>query len=242
MQHNPNKDNFQALNKDQLTLNRTEAYTGVLIDDLTTHGTTEPYRMFTSRAEFRLFLRPDNADLRLTEKGYKHGCVSKTRHEKTLTIKQQLEEAKDLLKRLVKPVRIWREQLKLPAVKSNESKTAFEMLGIGNEVITVAALAKIAPELKLENPMFAHRLQIEALYDHALKEQAAEIEEMKADECLVIPRDVDYNSESLSMCLEEREKLAAVQPSTVSCAWFSGRFVCDKSFFTDCCSQQDSWC
>lgn len=222
MQHNPYKHNFQALNKDQLTLNRTEAYTGVLIDDLTTHGTTEPYRMFTSRAEFRLFLRPDNADLRLTEKGYKHGCVSKTRYEQTLTVKQQLEEAKDLLKHSVKPVRVWREQLKLPAVKSNESKTAFEMLGIGNEFITVAALTKIAPELKVENPMLAHRLQIEALYDHALKEQAAEIEEMKADECLVIPRDVDYNSESLSMCLEEREKLAAVQPSTVSCGWFWG--------------------
>lgn len=188
--------------------------------------------MFTSRAEFRLCLRPDNADLRLTEKGYKRGCVSKTRYEKTLTIKQQMEEAKDLLRRLTRPVRIWRERMNLPAVRSNERKTAFEMLGVGNADITVAALAGVAPELEalVDNPVLARRLQIEALYDHALKEQAAEIEEMKADECLVIPRGVDYNSESLSMSLEEREKLAAVQPSTVSNGGSRGAFVCEKGF------------
>lgn len=208
----------KALNKQQITLNRTEAYIGVLIDDLTTHGTTEPYRMFTSRAEFRLSLRPDNADLRLTEKGYKHGCVSKHRYEKTLLIKQKLEEAKTLLNNIAKPAKIWREQLNMPSIKSNEKRNAFEILSSGKETVTFAALSKIIPELKTfaENPELAHRLQIEALYEHALQEQAAEINEMRTEECLVIPRDVDYNSDSLSLSMEDREKLAAVQPATVN--------------------------
>lgn len=190
----------------------------MLIDDLTTHGTTEPYRMFTSRAEFRLCLRPDNADLRLTEKGYKHGCVSKERYEKTLTIKHQLEEAKQLLKQISKPARVWREKLNMQTVRSNEQKNAFEMLGIGSEQVSAEDLAKVVPELKsiFENPGLVHRLRIEALYDKALIDQSAEIEEMKAEEGLVIPRDVDYNSDSLSLSMEEREKLAALQPSTVS--------------------------
>lgn len=201
-----------------MTISRSEAYIGVLIDDLTTHGTTEPYRMFTSRAEFRLCLRPDNADLRLTEKAYKYGCVSKIRYEKTIKIREQLEEGKRLLKQITKPVRLWREEMKMPPVKSCERKSAFEMLGVGNEETTLLGLIKAAPELKflLENPGLVHRLQIEALYDHALMEQAAEIEEMRAEEGFVIPRDVDYNSERLSLSMEEREKLAAIQPPTVS--------------------------
>lgn len=201
-----------------MTLSRTEAYIGVLIDDLTTHGTTEPYRMFTSRAEFRLCLRPDNADLRLTEKGYKYGCVSKTRYENTLTIKRQLEEGKELLKGILKPAHLWRSQMKMPSARSSEKKSAFEMLGIGSEKVTVASLSEAVPEIKFlaDRPAVAHRLQIEALYNHALEEQAAEIEEMRSEECLVIPRDVDYNSDSLSLSMEEREKLAAVQPPTVN--------------------------
>lgn len=201
-----------------MTLSRTEAYIGVLIDDLTTHGTTEPYRMFTSRAEFRLCLRPDNADLRLTEKGFNHGCVSTERHEKTLTLKRRFEEAKMILKGISRNVQVWRKQMKVPPTKNNENKSAFEMLNPNNEGVTIPLLTCAAPELKFlaEHPSLAHRLQIESLYEYALKEQVNEVQEVRSEETLVIPRNVDYNSESLSLSMEEREKLAAIQPSTVN--------------------------
>lgn len=113
---------MQALNKPQLTLSRTESYIGVLIDDLTLQGTIEPYRMFTSRAEFRLLLRPDNADLRLTEKGFNIGCVSEERYLKTVEIKEKLDNGMELLKNITKPAAKWRNLLQLSSTKSNMQK------------------------------------------------------------------------------------------------------------------------
>lgn len=112
-----------ALNKNFLTLKRSDSYIGVMIDDLTTLGTTEPYRMFTSRAEFRLTLRPDNADLRLTNKGYEVGCVSKERHEATEYMRTRLNDGIELLKSRSKPIRLWRKLLNLPPNKNNLQKT-----------------------------------------------------------------------------------------------------------------------
>lgn len=112
-----------ALNKEPLTIGRTDGYIGVLIDDLTTQGTNEPYRMFTSRAEFRLSLRPDNADLRLTEKGYEIGCVSKKRFERTKLVEKKLTEGIDLLKNISKTVCTWRDLLKLVPNKNKNQKT-----------------------------------------------------------------------------------------------------------------------
>lgn len=93
-----------------------------MVDDLTTQGTTEPYRMFTSRAEFRLTLRPDNADQRLTPKGYAVGCVSKERYFKTLEIERQLIDGVKLLKSFHKTVNYWRNHLGLTPSKSNLQK------------------------------------------------------------------------------------------------------------------------
>ena len=109
----------KSLDKSPLIVNRTEAYIGVLIDDLTSMGTNEPYRMFTSRSEFRLTLRPDNADLRLTEKGYKIGLVSKERHEKTLKMKTNLEKSVELLKDMKMRSSQWRSKLNMPEVKTS---------------------------------------------------------------------------------------------------------------------------
>lgn len=90
---------------------------------MTTLGTTEPYRMFTSRAEFRLTLRPDNADQRLTEKGYRVGCVSQERYNKMVTMKQKLHDGLLLLKSISKPVFHWRKELKATPSKSALQKT-----------------------------------------------------------------------------------------------------------------------
>lgn len=108
--------------KQSLTIGRTDGYIGVLVDDLTTLGTTEPYRMFTSRAEFRLSLRPDNADLRLTEKGFQLGLVSAERYDTMMKMKNNLNNVIEILKSIKKSTPRWREIFKLPASKSQHSK------------------------------------------------------------------------------------------------------------------------
>lgn len=210
----------KALGKPPLTISRTEGYIGVLIDDLTTEGTTEPYRMFTSRAEFRLALRPDNADQRLTEKGYLHGCVRKERYDRMIEMRNKIENGKKLLNSFSKTVNQWRNLLKMTSSKSNLQKTAFNMLDINNEEITIDMLAKIIPDfipLTLDHTL-KERLHIEALYEYYVAEQEEEIKEMQREESLIIPQDLNYNCHSLNLSFEEREKLLAVQPQTIAAA------------------------
>ncbi|KAK3083823.1 hypothetical protein FSP39_003719 [Pinctada imbricata] len=105
---------LKSQKKPAFLLDRTESYIGVLIDDLITQGTNEPYRMFTSRAEFRLSLRPDNADVRLTEKGYRSGFVSQHRHQRCIRMKSSVEETIDKLKSMKQSKIVWDRVLNLP--------------------------------------------------------------------------------------------------------------------------------
>lgn len=186
-----------VLGYDPLKITRTDGYVGVLIDDLTTLGTNEPYRMFTSRAEFRLLLRPDNADLRLTAKGYAIGLVSEDRYHRTMTVQRNLQEAVELLKSISKPASKWRELLKLAPTRTTAQKTAFELLTADLDDIQPMDIAAVEPALMkyIQNdPRLALRIKIEAVYDHAIQEQAKDVAEVQREEQLEIPRDIDYLS------------------------------------------------
>jgi len=205
----------------QLTISRTEGYIGVLIDDLTSLGTNEPYRMFTSRAEFRLSLRPDNADMRLTQKGYEFGLVSPHRYKHFQQTEERLLSAIKTLRGLQKHTHYWRQALDLPKAKASVEKTAFDMLGIPADNITVDQLIQLHPNelswLSGERNL-AERLKIEALYSFFVDEQQRDVEDVRREERLSIPADIDYFSKSLSLSNEERQKLTLIQPQTIAAA------------------------
>ena len=186
-----------ALARPPLTVSRTEAYLGVLVDDLTTLGTNEPYRMFTSRAEFRLSLRPDNADLRLTEKGYAMGLVSRERFERTRSIRQRLANASELLRDVKRGSNQWRAAMQLPLAKASVYKSAFEMLAISNDEITTERVCAVEPAVLgwiRDDRELCQRLKIEALYSLSIEDQSREVEEVLRNESLRIPDAIDYLS------------------------------------------------
>lgn len=209
-----------ALNKSPLYLSRTEAYIGVLTDDLTTHGTTEPYRMFTSRAEFRLTLRPDNADLRLTEKGIQIGLVSNDRYTKMLQMRQNLERAIAQLRDITMSYVQWREKLKLAPSKTTQVKSALEIISVVQDNVRFEDLAKVEPSVRwlLDNQQLCERIRIEAVYERMIEVQAKEVQEVQRNEELEIPDAIDYTSKSLSLSFEEMEKLLKIKPQTIAAA------------------------
>lgn len=209
----------KALNKEELTVNRTEGYIGVLIDDLTSLGTNEPYRMFTSRSEFRLYLRPDNADIRLTEKGYKIGLVKEDRYKKFVEMRDNLAKALEILKDWKMGSNQWREKLKMQPSKMSIFRSAFDFLAT-SDLPTVEDVCKQDPSLAwiCENPNLCSRIKIEALYESAIKHQEIEVNEIRRDEALRIPKNIDYLSKSLCLSFEERNKLMSIQPQSIAAA------------------------
>jgi tRNA uridine 5-carboxymethylaminomethyl modification enzyme len=189
---------------------RADGYLGVMIDDLTSRGITEPYRMFTSRAEYRLTLRADNADQRLTGRGIALGCVGAERAGRHAAKMEALNSAKSLAKSLsVTPNEAAKHGLMLN--HDGQRRTAFEMLAYPE--VEWANVTSIWPQLNAIDPRIAVHLEIDAKYDVYLARQAADVQAFRRDEGLMLT-DVDYKAVP-GLSNEARQKLETVRPRTI---------------------------
>ena len=171
---------------EDIIFDRAQAYIGVMIDDLVTRGVTEPYRMFTSRAEYRLALRADNADQRLTAQGIAIGCVGETRAKTFVEKNSALNDAREFAKSVsLTPKEAERHGLTLN--KDGQRRSAFELLSHPN--ISISDLAKIWPRFAEFAPNIAEQIEIDAKYDVYLSRQAADVAAYRRDESFALPDD-----------------------------------------------------
>ena len=194
-----------------ITFDRTEAYLGVMIDDLITRGVTEPYRMFTSRAEYRLALRADNADQRLTAKGIALGCVGSVRakafEKKLSALNAAQADAKSIS---VTPNEADRFGIVLN--RDGQRRTAFDLLSYPN--ITTDQVEKVWPGLSALEPAIAEQLEIDAKYSVYLGRQREDAERFRRDEAMNLPDTMDFDAIP-GLSNELRAKLQTVRPRTL---------------------------
>ena len=192
-------------------IDRSEAYMGVMIDDLITKGVDEPYRMFTSRSEYRLFLRADNADMRLTEKGYQTGCVGQERYTVFKAKKQAVDDFRTVSENLyLKNSEIENEHLNIK--KDGVKRSCFNLMSYND--VSRETILKIWPELEKINKDVYEQVEIEAKYAGYIKRQLADIEVFKKDENLKIKEDIDYHQIG-GLSREMVSKLSTVRPETI---------------------------
>ena len=193
-------------------VSRTEGYMGVMIDDLVTRGVTEPYRMFTSRAEYRLKLRADNADQRLTPVGEAIGCVGATRSAAYRTKADALLAGQSLLERLsLTPTEAGRHGLDIN--RDGRRRNAFELLAYPG--VDLARIDAIWPELATLEPKIAAQLEVDARYASYVKRQDEDVATLRRDEAVAIPLDFDFASIP-GLSNEVRHKLTRHRPATVA--------------------------
>ena len=200
--------------KEPVILDRTQGYIGVLIDDIVTKGTNEPYRMMTSRAEYRLLLRQDNADLRLTEIGHDVGLISEERYQKFLTKKANIEKEIQRLKNtIVKPTEEVNKLLidcgTSPLTTGTKMAELLKRTELDYEKL--ASIDPERPELTLQEK---EEVEIQVKYEGYIKMQEAQVEKFKKLETKLLPEDIDYQSIN-GLCLEARQKLDKFRPRSI---------------------------
>lgn len=203
---------LSALQKEPFIIDRSEAYLGVMVDDLITKGVDEPYRMFTSRSEYRLFLRADNADARLTEKGWQVGCVSKERYDVFKRKYTEINHYRFLCENLFVTPNELEDKYGIKTKKDGTRRTAFNVMSYPD--VSRETVIAVWPELKDMSPAVYEEIEIEAKYAGYLKRQLADIEIFKKDENLKIREDIDYGKIG-GLSREMVAKLSKVRPATI---------------------------
>lgn len=205
----------KALGKEELILSRSDAYIGVLIDDLVTKGTNEPYRLLTSRAEYRLLLRHDNADLRLTEIGYQIGLISDARYEKFLAKKAAIEKEKKRLQTyIIKPTPEVQEVIR--QVGGSELKDGIRAADLlKRPEMTYEHIQLLAPAEEDIPTDVIEQVEIQIKYEGYIEKSLQQVERLKKMENKKIPEDIDYDAIT-GLATEARQKLKQVRPLSIA--------------------------
>ncbi|KAI0631425.1 glucose-inhibited division protein A subfamily [Trametes polyzona] len=205
---------LSALNRPPLVISRADGFIGVMIDDLIVKGAEEPYRMFTSRSEYRMTLRSDNADLRLTEKGRTVGAVGDARWARFQSTRSEVARVTEMLQSCVLSPQGW-QKYGFERKPDGAMKSAYELLRHRN--VPIQALIPVLPELKSVHPHILTRVETDAVYQSHLRRQEADLRVFMEDESLALDPHLDYATvEGLSS--EVRERLMKVRPTSIGAA------------------------